>query len=337
MMKRRLLAVLLAVILIFALCACGETAQNDSAPSKESAKPASSNEVVSSFTPHTHRICAGASSVAVLLDDGTVQCTLDSSDDQYIAPRGDWKTWTDIVDIDMNEEILAAVKADGTVVWDGGRVREYEYLNDPETMGVIDKWENVVQVSAGFDCIAALRADGTAEVTGGIWTEDLSETSGFTQVAVYDAFFALRADGTVYCYSPWVYEGQTWEYDVSAWTDITQISAGFDHAVGLKSDGTVVATGNNDCGQCEVSDWTDIVQVYAGRDHTFGLKSDGTVVWCGESLMNGEELALGGWTDIVEVSGFFDHTIGLKSDGSIVYAGAADRYNPISATSIKTK
>ena len=30
------------------------------------------------------------------------------------------------------------------------------------------------------------------------------------------------------------------------------------HTVGLRSDGTVVATGWNEYGQCNVSDWTDI-------------------------------------------------------------------------------
>lgn len=36
------------------------------------------------------------------------------------------------------------------------------------------------------------------------------------------------------------------------------ISTANDHTVGLKSDGTVVATGWNEYGQCDVSGWTDI-------------------------------------------------------------------------------
>ena len=60
-----------------------------------------------------------------------------------------------------------------------------------------------------------------------------------------------------------------------------QITAGGLHTVGLKSDGTVVAVGNDRHPQLNVSDWTDIVQVSAGEGHTVGLKSDGTVVAAG--------------------------------------------------------
>lgn len=36
--------------------------------------------------------------------------------------------------------------------------------------------------------------------------------------------------------------------------------------VGLKSDGTVLAVGNNEYGQCNTSDWTYIVSVCANRN-----------------------------------------------------------------------
>jgi len=55
------------------------------------------------------------------------------------------------------------------------------------------------------------------------------------------------------------------------------VAAGGGHIVGLKSDGTVVAMGDNNDGQCNVGNWTDIIQVAAGCVHTVGLKSDGTV------------------------------------------------------------
>ena len=42
------------------------------------------------------------------------------------------------------------------------------------------------------------------------------------------------------------------ESDVGEWTDIMQVAAGNWNTVGLKSDGTVVAVGNNEYEQCDV-------------------------------------------------------------------------------------
>ena len=51
---------------------------------------------------------------------------------------------------------------------------------------------------------------------------------------------------------------------------------------GLKSDGTVVATGENSDGQCDVEEWEDIIAISASGNYTVGLKSDGTVVAAGD-------------------------------------------------------
>jgi alpha-tubulin suppressor-like RCC1 family protein len=51
--------------------------------------------------------------------------------------------------------------------------------------------------------------------------------------------------------------------------------------VGLKSDGTMVAVGENYEGQCNVGGCTNIIQVVAGDYHTVGLKDYGTVVAAG--------------------------------------------------------
>ena len=108
--------------------------------------------------------------------------------------------------------------------------------------------------------------------------------------------------------------------DVDGWTDIVAVSAGDFHTVGLKADGTVVAVGNNDHGQCDVDGWTDIVAVSAGDFHTVGLKADGTVVAVGNN--DHGQCDVDGWTDIVAVSAGDDHTVGLKADGTVVAVGS---------------
>ncbi|MGN0604939.1 MAG: RCC1 domain-containing protein [Oscillospiraceae bacterium] len=111
-------------------------------------------------------------------------------------------------------------------------------------------------------------------------------------------------------------ENDDGQCDVSDWTDIVAVSTGDKHTVGLKADGTVVAVGENDDGQCDVSNWTDIVAVSAGRYHTVGLKADGTVVVVGEN--DDGQCDVSNWTDIVAVSAGSYHAVGLKADGTVV-------------------
>jgi len=107
-------------------------------------------------------------------------------------------------------------------------------------------------------------------------------------------------------------------------SDFVAISTGNGHSLGLKSDGSVVAWGYNNYGQCDVpSPNSDFVAISARGDHSLGLKSDGSIVaWglnnygqCDVPSPNSDFVAIsaGGW-----------YSLGLKSDGSIVAWGAND-------------
>ena len=107
--------------------------------------------------------------------------------------------------------------------------------------------------------------------------------------------------------------------DVSHWTDIVAVATTVLHMIGLRSDGTVVACGYNHYGQCDVSHWTDIVAVATSYEHTVGLKSDGTVVACGDN--ENSQCDVSHWTGIVAVAAGHFRTVGLKSDGTVVARG----------------
>jgi len=107
--------------------------------------------------------------------------------------------------------------------------------------------------------------------------------------------------------------------NVNDWNDIVAISAKYNHTVGLKSNGTVVAVGANEYGRCNVSEWSNIVAISAGWHHTVGLSNNGTVVAVGEN--NNGQCDVSDWTDIVAISAGHSHTVGLKADGTVVAAG----------------
>ena len=107
--------------------------------------------------------------------------------------------------------------------------------------------------------------------------------------------------------------------DVSGWRDIVAAAAGYYHTVGLRSDGTLVATGDNDVGQYNVSGWRNIVAVAVGGSHTVGLRSDGTVIATGRN--DEGQCNVSSWKDIVAVAAGGAHTVGLRSDGTVIAAG----------------
>ena len=66
----------------------------------------------------------------------------------------------------------------------------------------------------------------------------------------------------------------------------TQVAAGKEHTVLLRSDGWVTACGANGAGQCYVRALDEgmlYTQISAGRSHTVLIRSDGSAVTCGEN------------------------------------------------------
>ncbi len=103
----------------------------------------------------------------------------------------------------------------------------------------------------------------------------------------------------------------------SALTDLEAVAAGGSHSLGLKADGSIVAWGLNNGGQCTVpAPNTGFVAVAAGVLHSLGLKADGSIVAWGNA---GAPPAPN--TGFVAVAAGWSHSLGLKADGSIVAWG----------------
>jgi len=109
--------------------------------------------------------------------------------------------------------------------------------------------------------------------------------------------------------------------DVYDWENIIAVSASHDHTVGLKADGTVVAVGNNNYGQCNVENWGGIVAISTGYSHTVGLTAEGKVVIAGDNTMFQHDLDAWRDEDIVEISADGYYTAALTSDGRVLNAG----------------
>lgn len=116
-------------------------------------------------------------------------------------------------------------------------------------------------------------------------------------------------------------------YGISSWRDIISVVSGKNHLVGLRANGTVVAAGNNDLGQCNVEQWRDIKSIVAGPDSTYGLVNDGTVIATGDNSYR--QCDVSGWRNIREVISGGRFAFGLTNDGHVVSTPYANqgKYN----------
>ena len=90
----------------------------------------------------------------------------------------------------------------------------------------------------------------------------------------------------------------------------------------LRSDGSAVAIGDNQCGQCSIPplvEGTAYTQISAGDAHTVLLRTDGSAVAVGENCSDIPALDEG--MAYTQVSAGRYHTVLLRSDGSAVGIG----------------
>ena len=188
----------------------------------------------------------------------------------------------------------------------------------------ISSWTGltITAVAAGGGHTVGLKSDRRV-VAVGVNANGQTEVSSWMDIVAVSAgdyhTVGLKSDGTV------VGAGVSGFFDgITDWTGITAVAAGYRHTVGLKSGGgTVVAVGENSCGQTDVTgtNWTNVVAVAAGYGHTVGLKSDGTVVAVGCNNDGQTDVTGTNWTNVVAVAAGYGHTVGLKSDGTVVAVG----------------
>ncbi len=99
--------------------------------------------------------------------------------------------------------------------------------------------------------------------------------------------------------------------------------------MGLKKDGTVVAVGDNTCGQCNVSDLSNIIAIAASDNCTVALTKSGCVFARGHmtdrrcSILR-TKYRPAGWSGITAIAVGQNHTVGLKKDGTVIVAGDSE-------------
>jgi alpha-tubulin suppressor-like RCC1 family protein len=278
--------------------------------------------------------------------------------------------FTDWVQVSAGFQHNIGLRSNGTVwAWGfnySGQLGDGTQTSKSSPVSVLGGFTDWVQVSAGSDHNVGIRSNGTAWAWGvgasGLLGDNtttnksspVSVVGGFTDWVQFDAgtghTVGIRANGTAWAWGLGS-NGRLGDNTtvskrspvsvVGGFTDWMQVSAGFNHSVGVRDNGTAWAWGSGDTGRLGnnstltrsspvsvVGGFTNWVQVSAGQNHSAGVRSDGTA-WAWGAAANGRlgdnttvsksspVAVVGGFTDWVQVSAGGRHTVGLRANGSV--------------------
>ncbi len=314
--KKRLIAIGASALVVLAACLTLPALRNgtDSSAAKQEEQTLGIEELAlarESIAAHSETtVSSGTLQTAGVKTDGTV-CY--SGCYQEIEPVLD--SWTDIVAVSAGSWHTVGLKSDGTVVSAGSK--------DEDSSNVMG-WTDIVAVSAGWDHTVGLKADGTAVSVG----PDLNECGVADWQDIRLPLGERKELGKTENKKTEDKKPESAELSLSidnALLNETTLSTYRTNTVGLRSDGTVVAAGSNEDGECDVSDWRDIIAVSTGNGCIFGLKANGTVIAVGNNL--DEQCEVSNWTNIVAVSAGQWHTVGLRADGTVITTKYTGEYN----------
>lgn len=133
---------------------------------------------------------------------------------------------------------------------------------------------------------------------------------------VNDECFIVKDDGTVF-----LNRAAKKDFpEVAEWTDIQAISVDASTVLGLKQDGTVVATGNdNNFGVLNVDGWKDMIQVEADLWCSYGLTKEGDLIHTGEIFHEDQEtFALYEWRNLKEIAADSGYLFAITDDGHVI-------------------
>ena len=207
---------------------------------------------ISTFANHTLGLRSDGTVVAAGLNtDG--QCNVDG--------------WRDIVSVAAGSRHSVGVRSDGTVVAAGA--------NDAGQCDV-SGWTNVQSVVASNSTTFALTRDGRILTCGSFSHRNMGSWSQIAGLSVStNHVVACHVNGTVSAAGA---NDQGQCENIAKWNDTLQVAAGYGFTAGLRSTGKVWVHGCDAHNEHAAMQWTDIVAIGSGTEHILGIRADGTLV-----------------------------------------------------------
>ena len=265
---------------------------------------------------------------------------------QVVGPGGSGFL-TNVIAVSAGRNYSLALKADGTVwAWGKNNLGQLGSNSTDETwtpvqvvgMGGIGNLGSVASISAGYSHALVLKADGSVLA----WGENNKGQLGNNTLV--NSLFPAQVVGIG---------------GVGNLSEVTQISAGNSHSLALKTDGGMLAWGENGSGQlgnnsiidsktpvqvfdsAGISSLSNIISIEAGYKFSLALKNDGTAfAWgynsvgqLGDNTITDEYLPVQvldstgseNLSNVSAISGGSEETIALKNNGTVWAWGSNDK------------
>ena len=249
--------------------------------------------------------------ITIVVGDGAA---ISKSSPVQVGALTDWTTF------DGGSVHVHAIKTDGSL-WTWGSAGSKGRLglgnatsySSPVQVGALTDWASV---SVATDVSSAVKTDGT------LWTWGLA-AAGFL------------GNGTAS-------GDKSSPIQVGSLTDWAGVSAGTNHALAVKTDGSLWSWGRGSTGRLghgdtvyqsspvQIGSLTDWSSVSVGNDHSMALKTDGTLWGWGSNTIaakapvgddtvidRSSPVQIGALTDWASISSGRRHNVALKTDGTI--------------------
>lgn len=175
--------------------------------------------------------------------------------------------WEDIICVAAGAYHSVGLKRDGTVVAVG---------SNSSGQCNVDNWENITYVAANATSTFGLTKDGRILVCGTFQNRYMDNWQNVVSFSVsMNHVVALHSDGTVSAAGS---NDKGQQDGLETKRDVVQVAAGYGFTAGLKNNGKVWVNGCDEHNEHAAMQWTDIVAIGTGTDHILGIKKDGTLV-----------------------------------------------------------
>lgn len=209
-----------------------------------------------------------------------------------------------------------ALKVDGTVV--GWGLDSFGQVSMPD--GIENA--NFIAIDAGETHSVALKADGTLVAWGRDFAEQtvVPASANFTCLSA-SSNFSIAIGSPLESSSPsavyyWGAKSSQNLSEVPSSHALKSLAVGGAHALGLRTDGSIVAWGSNEEGQASPPSGNHFKAIAAGEYHSLALRADGSIVGWGDNIVG--QASPPSENEFVAIAARENQSLALRSDGSVV-------------------